>query len=206
MPDKNRQKGGKGFKLSSMENGGGIAIQQGAIKNSGRTGRFIATGQLTDMEAIFVRRIVRNGGEQTSAARDAGYSDPARRAHELVRKPHIIEAIRQERQRYIETDLANIAAGTMRDLLTDDSTPRAVQFQAARWCLEQSGKDSDNLRDLLNGSKSLNDMTIEELNAFIGAGSEALKELETARHRVIDITPDSAPVSAQLDEVPDVLS
>jgi hypothetical protein len=124
----------------------------------------------------------------------------------LTQKPHILAAIRAERERYIASDLANLAAGTMKALLEDESTPRAVQFQAAKWCLERAGKDSGGLDELLNSGKSLNDFTIEELNAFIGAGSSALLELERKRAQVIDITPDSAQDSAQPEPVIDVLS
>lgn len=192
-----------------MRTGGGVAAKQGAIVNSGRTGQFIPSGQLTEKQRLFVRCYVRNGGNAMAAARQAGYGGEGSaraRSWELLQKPHILAAVRAERERYIASDLANLAAGTMRAILEDENAPRAVQFQAAKWCLERAGHKTDELEDLLNGRKSLNDMTIEELQTFINAGGAALEKLQHDRARVIDITPESAQVSAQPEPETDVLA
>lgn len=172
----------------------------------GRRGQFVASDELTDKQKKFVRAVVRNGGQQTAAAREAGYNDAGARAWELMQKPHVLAAIRAERQRYIDGDLANIAAGTMRDLLVDDSTPAATRFQAAKWCLEQAGHSSaDGVKKLIDEGKSLDSMEISELEAFIRAGAEAISTLADKERRTIDITPDSAQDCAPSADITDVL-
>jgi hypothetical protein len=185
-------------------------MKQNALAvTNGRGGQFTGTGELTTMQRAFVRFVVRNGGNAKGAARQAGYGgqhDAGARAWELMQNPRVVAAIQRERQRYISAELASIAAGTMRDIMQDENAPRAVQFQAAKWCLEQAGHKSDEIDELLSGAKSLNDMTIEELQTFINAGGMALGELQKKRLQVIDITPECAQVSAQPDSVLDVLA
>jgi phage terminase small subunit len=54
--------------------------------------------ELTDMQAAFVAAFVTNGGDKVAAAIEAGYSQATARvqAHELLRKPHVAQAIMSE--------------------------------------------------------------------------------------------------------------
>jgi hypothetical protein len=150
----------------------------------------VAPGVLTEMQATFVRALVRNGGNQTEAAREAGYGDPGARAWQLMRLPHILGAIRQETERTMAC-AGPKAVGWMVKALDDAKLPGAVRFQAAKWLAEASGHGLAAQRAALGlpaQDKPLSDMTLDELDAFISAGKQGIERLKQDRERTIEGT------------------
>lgn len=126
----------------------------------------LAARGLTEKQQIFVQALVENGLTPTAAAREVGYSDPGGQAYYLMRQPHIIAAIRVHRAKLVDGDLANIALGTLRAVMTDSGAPAAARVSAARTVLEMSGelgKDATD-RDI---DKRLHEMTADELQGVI---------------------------------------
>jgi phage terminase small subunit len=68
----------------------------------------------TDQQKEFVQYLVRENKKPTEAARLAGYLHPKQSAYDLTRNPSIMLLIRQARQTLYQTDLANLAADTLR--------------------------------------------------------------------------------------------
>ena len=128
---------------------------------------------LTEKQADFVRHLVRDGCTQTESARRAGYGDPSSRAYELVRKPHVIEAIRQEQRRLVDGDLVNVALKTLRDIMSDTDASAAARVSAARAALEIGGHMRKDAADD-SADKALSEMSIEELEALVRHGREQL--------------------------------
>jgi sigma54-dependent transcription regulator len=95
---------------------------------------------LTTKQRVFVTVLVRNGCTPTQAARDAGYADAKVSAYDLLRTPHIQNAVKFERQRYVASDLANIATETLRLVMVDQEAPASARVQAARTVLELAGE------------------------------------------------------------------
>lgn len=170
-------------------NGGGSAMAAGALTSDGN-GRFVGTSQLTDKQRKFVTYYVQNGGHATAAARAAGYSTPATSAQGLTRSAAVMRAVRAERERWIQGKIANAAASAIHDLITDADTPASVRFQVSRWALEAAGHGGkDSAGEGVDNDKPLNELTIDELQAFINGGQAALQQREQQARRTIDVTP-----------------
>lgn len=121
---------------------------------------------LTAKQRTFVTVLVRLGCTPTHAAREAGYSDPKVSAHDLLRTPHIQNAVRFERARYVQSDLANIATCTLREVMADKAAPASARVQAARTVLELAGElgkaKSDGVED-----RPLSELSADELTRLI---------------------------------------
>jgi hypothetical protein len=96
---------------------------------------------LTETQAQFVRAFVKNGGNASAAAVEAGYSKERARftGYDLTRNPKIIEAVKMEQARYISGELSNVALGTLGNIMRDETAPAAARVQASRWVLEAAG-------------------------------------------------------------------
>lgn len=126
-----------------------------------------ATAQdLNDKQKVFVRELVQSGSTPTHAARVAGYSDPGNSAYYLMRQPHITAAIRDQRARLIDGELANVALSTLRGVMTDSDAPAAARVSAARTVLEMSGELRKDGSDA-SVEKRLHEMSADELAAVI---------------------------------------
>jgi len=121
---------------------------------------------LTPKQRHFVSELVRTGCTPTQAARTAGYSDAGTSAYDLSRLPHVAAAIRLERERYISGELANVATGTLHQILVDKGAPAAARVQAARTVLEMSGEIGRHKRSA-EDERPLSEMTAEELAGLI---------------------------------------
>lgn len=93
---------------------------------------------------------------------------------QLLQKKHITDAIRAEQQRKLQK-LSCLALGTLEQALTDEEVPMRIKIDAAKIVLDRSGYSVDEARasrqtdDLL-----LEEMTIEQLHAFINEGRRQL--------------------------------
>jgi hypothetical protein len=121
---------------------------------------------LTLKQRAFIVTLVRQGCTPTQAARTAGYVDPKVSAYDLLRSPHIQAAIRFERSRYVMSDLANIATGTLREVMTDKQAPASARVQAARTVLEMSGELGRGKSDA-DEDRPLSELSAEELTRMI---------------------------------------
>ena len=121
---------------------------------------------LTDKQSKFVDYYVAEGKTQTEAARLAGYSFPEYEAYRLVRQPRMIQVIQAARQKYYQTNLANVAVSTLHQVMEDRNAPAAARVSAARTVLELAGELGPNSG---NGSEggSLSEMTPGELSRLI---------------------------------------
>lgn len=143
---------------------------------------------LTLKQSAFVSNLVRQGCNPTQAARQAGYSDPGVSAFDLMRTPHIQEAIRQERARYISGDLANIATGTLRAIMMDENAPAAARVSAARTALELAGELGQGRRDT-DEDRPLSEMSASDLEQLIGKWQAERNALaNTIDEQDIDLT------------------
>jgi hypothetical protein len=126
----------------------------------------LAGSDLTSMQRTFVMTLVRHGCTPTQAAREAGYSDPKVAAYDLLRSAHIQTAVRFERSRYVMSDLANIATGTLRDVMEDKEAPASARVQAARTVLELAGELGRGKTDP-DVDRPLSELTADELTRMI---------------------------------------
>jgi hypothetical protein len=196
--------------MSVKNRGRGQAYQAGVVGKRGEDGKFLAlhNGQLTDFAKEFVENYVVNGGQPKAAYLMAG-GDPegARKGvPRLMATKKVREAIRRRQLEHV-TGLANKAAGTIEELMlaNDGTVPAAVRFQCARWCMETAGigpqhaeKEQDIQQD-----KPLEEMSIRELEAFITAGGQAVREQREQEARTIEgqlSAPDSAPPDEDEDD------
>lgn len=151
---------------------------------------------LTLKQRAFVTILVRQGCNPTQAARQAGYVEPKVASYDLLRTPHIQEAIRQERARYVSGDLANIATGTLRAIMIDESAPASARVAAARTALELAGELGSSKRDD-HDDGPLSEMTADQLAQLIdrwqGERSELANTIDAD-----DVTMPCAADSSQL--------
>jgi len=122
--------------------------------------------ELTDIQSAFVRHLVLTGCTPTEAARHAGYTHAAQRATELVRKPHIVAAIREEQSRALDGDLTNVALRTLKEIMQSKKSPASARVAASRAVLEASGYFRRD-KEMLIEDKDPLDMSAQELEAFI---------------------------------------
>ena len=122
--------------------------------------------RLTDKQTKFVDYYVAEGKTQTEAARMAGYSFPEYEGYRLVRQPRMIRVIQAVRQKFYQTNLANVAVSTLHQVMQDPNAPAAARVSAARTALELAGDLGPNSG---NGSEggSLCEMTPGELSSLI---------------------------------------
>ncbi|MEG3080088.1 hypothetical protein R3F64_09455 [Halomonas sp. 5021] len=125
------------------------------------------------------------GVSRTQAARLAGFSAPAVEAFRLMKLPHVVKALHEQRDAAIKGDLASMAVQTMRDLM-NPATPAATRFNAARWILDQAGHKAQGA--VPDESRSLEEMSSEELSQAVASGMQALRELavQMEGHYMVD--------------------
>jgi phage terminase small subunit len=139
----------------------------GQIKQALKTGKALSlVAALTPMQQVFVREVVANACNQTEAAKRAGFGTPRQAAYVLSRTPHVQAAIRQERARMFDADLANVAAATLRSVMTDSEAPAAARVSAARTVLEVT-RELGRRQDDQDADKQLHEMTPDELAGLI---------------------------------------
>jgi phage terminase small subunit len=137
---------------------------------------------LTPMQQVFVKGIVQQTLNPSAAARLAGYAAPYESSASLARSPHVVLAIRQERMRLFECDLGNVAAETLRSIMTDTNAPASARVSAARTVLEVT-KELGRRQEDSSSDKQLSEMSADELASLIDKWQGERASL------AIDITP-----------------
>ena len=139
-----------------------------------------ASKKLSEQAAAFIEARV-NGKNQTEAAKIAGDAHPAQSGYTLMKSPGIVAKIQQERQKLYQTDLANCATTTLKEIILDKDAPQSARIAGCRTVLEvcnMIGKHST--KD--NDSKALHEMTPDQLAGLINT----LESTKAAMARPLD--------------------
>ena len=94
---------------------------------------------LTDAQQNFVDELVSTGCTPTEAARRAGFAAPGQEAYRLMRKDHVVLAIREQRERVVSGHAANVAIATLVEIMTDKAAPASARVSAARTVCDAAG-------------------------------------------------------------------
>lgn len=130
-----------------------------------------SSGRFTPQEHVFVKRYAATG-DANYAAHAAGYSSPAKRAHQTLAKPAIQAAIVEEQNAALHNELLPLAVERLRKILANDKAPASAHVQAARLVLDRTlgaGQEGE--------PKEPWQMTAAELNAAIQALERRASEL-----------------------------
>ena len=128
--------------------------------------RSFRKNHLTEKQTSFVDYYVSERKSQTEATRLAGYPMPRQSAWRLLKSPRILEAIHQEREKVYQTDLANLAVGSLKEIMHDPNAPAAARVSTARTALELAGDLGPISGNGFEGG-SLCEMTPGELSSLI---------------------------------------
>lgn len=143
----------------------------------------------TEQERKFIR-LVSDGTAETAAAVTCGFSEDY--GYKLVRQPAISAAIRGEVMRLLAIDGVVIGRKALRAIANDTTAPAAARVSAGKALLQAGGLLEATAES--RHSKSLNEMTRDELRAFIESAEKEIDQAETViSNRATLIT---APVSA----------
>ena len=153
--------------------------------------------ELTDFQEGFVKFYV-SGLNQTDAARAAGYASPAVAACQLMRLPHIQEAIRYEVVRRVQTEGQQVAFDFLIRTITNEKAPWGARTECARILANKGPLSDAALRAAADqsGDKPLSERSIDELEAFIVAGSKAIqehREKHALKGEAIDVSAQDVP-------------
>lgn len=141
---------------------------------------------LSDQQRNFVRLAVRCG-DYTRAKIDAGYVDSVHPS-DILRDPKVALALRAEVARQLATDGAQIGFGTLKRIAQDKQAPAAAQVAAAKALLQGAGLLDQPQQG--KESKSINDMTRDELREYIESKKAEIDGMERKlADGAIDVTP-----------------
>jgi hypothetical protein len=134
---------------------------------------------LTEQQQRFVAELVASGCTGTEAARKAGFAAPGQEAYRLMRKGHVLAAIREEQTRLIGGSLTSIALKTLSDIMTDTGAPASARVSACRVVVEMGGLLDTGAGDA-GKDVPLHEMTeaqlmrfMERAQAVVDAGGDA---------------------------------
>ncbi len=125
---------------------------------------------LTEKQTLFVHHLVNGAASASEACRMAGYEGTAVRqqASQMMRKPHIQKAVREEQFRRLNGNLANIALTTLENVMLDENAPYAAKVSAAIAVLERSGIHHNiEVKEIEKSHKAVYEMSKDELIAFM---------------------------------------
>lgn len=141
---------------------------------------------LSEEDRRFVLAYV-EGGNAEAAKTVAGYRT-AVQGSDLLRRPHIAAALRWEVARQMATDGASVGFRSLKRIAQDQKAPAAAQVAAAKALLQGAGLlDAPQQQ---KESKSINDMSRDELREFMETKRKEINEMEQAlADRAQDVTP-----------------
>ncbi len=128
---------------------------------------------LTEQQQRFVAEFVSNGGNGKRACIAAGYAAKSahQEAYRLLRKEHVLDAVRKEQARVLGTMSAK-ALHVLNQLLDDTGISPAVRLDAAKTVLDRAGYVSARtpVQSVMTVSdKPMNEMDMAELRALVVA-------------------------------------
>ena len=137
---------------------------------------------LSEQQTQFCEYLVKENKNPTEAARLAGYAVPKQSAYILTRNPTVMTALRLMRQTVYQTDMASLAANTLKEVMQDPDANPSAKVSAARTALELAGDLGKNAEEMSSG-KNLGEMTPDELGSLIdrweGERSNLAKDVTT---------------------------
>ncbi len=138
------------------------------------------TTGLTELETLFIREYVTNGGRKQESAIAAGYSKSSAhtRAWELLRKPRVVKAIAGFRRELYQHD-ATKARKVLSDLMMDNSVSDTVKKDIALAFIDRAG---DKLpTELILSDKRTPEEIRDRLDALLSSGDKK-GETEPYKH------------------------
>lgn len=128
----------------------------------------IATRQLTDMQAAFVRHLADCGDPGTAAAK-AGSNryEPSKTAAEMLRVPHVLAALQIEVRRKLAAG-APMALKVITDLACDTTLSPKVRLDAAKILLERAGHVAPRAAAEKPADQPLHEMSTDQLRELAG--------------------------------------
>lgn len=141
---------------------------------------------LSERQDKFVDMVV-SGLNPTEAARVAQYNHPKQDAWRLLQLPKIQREIRDRSTALLDTKGAVVGVNTLIKIAENEKAPAAARVQAANSLLDRAGIGKKDSKSQGLGDKSISEMGLAELDAFIRAGSEALAR-ERAKKDATDAT------------------
>lgn len=134
----------------------------------------VETPALPDRQAEFVRLIVA-GKEPDAAAQLAGYAGKDA-SWRLMRLPQVAASLHMEVQRMLVVD-APVSWRVLREIRDNVKTPARTRADVSVQLLKLAGHVAPTSREQAN-AKQINEMTSEELLAYIDRNSRELARLE----------------------------
>ena len=131
---------------------------------------------MTNRQSEFVHHLVMTGCTPTEAARAVGYAEPKQEAYRLTRLTPVQDAVRQERERLITSDLANVALRTLKEIMVDKTVAASARVSAARTACEVAGMFDKDGRSS-GAHKPLQEMSADELADQIKRFDQALVQM-----------------------------
>jgi phage terminase small subunit len=130
------------------------------------------SNELTEKQAAFVTNFVANGGNGSAAAVDAGYAEASARqsAYNLVRLPHVQDAINREMRREIAS-MTVLGLGKLKAVLENPDTKATVILDATIKLADRAGLGPKSDADSDKDSKPLSELSLAELHAIIRASN-----------------------------------
>lgn len=149
----------------------------------------------TDLQAAFVDNFVAGGMNATRAAVAAGYSERSAKvtAHNLLKKPHVQDAIRAEQRRVLQSDLATLALGVLRKVLEDEDAPVGARVDAAKTVLDRAGLVAQRVASDEQVDMPISQLSQDSLSRIILKGEARILELQQAiREKSLNAIPGEA--------------
>ena len=133
----------------------------------------------TELQHKFIQSIVYEGVSGAEAARRAGYSPVSARqtASQLLSQPNVQNAIRNEQFKFLNGQLASKALKALEAVIDDPEAPHGAKVQASIAVLERSGLHFNTIQQDPLISKSLGEMSLDELNQLVKNSSFKLSNL-----------------------------
>jgi phage terminase small subunit len=149
----------------------------------------LKSGNMNRQERAFSEVFARTGDATFSAAK-AGYSSPAKRAHQNLQKPAIQAEIIKHQQQILVGELLPASTVVLAAMLNLETAgvPWSARAQAAKIVRSEVAGMADN-----KGAKDFSDMTADEIHQAI---EDARRQLAERSKPIVDATPASAEESA----------
>lgn len=95
-------------------------------------------GRLTPQERVFAKHFASTGDGRYSAEK-AGYGSPAQRASANLGKPAVLDEIRRNARKRLETEGAEVGVSVLVEIALDSRQPGGTRVRAATELVKHSG-------------------------------------------------------------------
>jgi phage terminase small subunit len=142
----------------------------------------------TQQQKDFAVQMVLTGGNGAEAARRAGFAadSAAQAAYRLMRLPHVQATVRMEQERVLKGHMASKALYVLEQIMDDENAPAGARVDAAKTVLDRAGLPAVRQPEPIVLEKPLGQMSVQELEAFIAAGREKLRDMQAIPAFVVE--------------------